>query len=516
MKKVFFIFILFLAVVLRFYKLGALPSGLTWDEAAIGYSAYGIATTFRDEWLKRLPITFQSFGDYKSPLLVYTLAIFLKVFPPTSFTIRLPIVLAGVGLVILSFLLTKEVMARTRRKDKTIVSDFVPYFVMFLVAISPWAIQFSRVAFESMLATFLVAVGVYCWLRGMRAFEDKENKPHPGVYWVIGDISMVLAMYAYHSAKVVVPLLVLIFLLRFFSIFWKHKKWAIAGTIVALLVALPLLHATLFGKANERAKSTTILSSDQPVTKFIQNYVRHLEPGYYLIGSEFTYRHSTQQMGILYPVELALAVAGIVLIVRNTPWRIHWWILAIYAVSIIPAALGNEVPHANRALMGIPWIHLLAGLGFLGVVQTIFTKYPRLLQPFMILLVVSLLANLVLFTRVYLSTYTSKEALEEFGYGYEELLSYLISQEKTTSNIYITDHYQQVYIYLLFFKRLTPFEYQYGGLNHYIIGNDPYARAQGKENVLIVGTPDEIPEDKKTVREIRYPDGHIRLNVIQQ
>ncbi|MBU0974247.1 hypothetical protein KKD03_00915, partial [Patescibacteria group bacterium] len=62
------IIILLFATFLRFYKLGVVPHGMFWDEAAVGYNGYSIVTTRRDEWLQKFPVTFQSFGDYKAPL----------------------------------------------------------------------------------------------------------------------------------------------------------------------------------------------------------------------------------------------------------------------------------------------------------------------------------------------------------------------------------------------------------------------------------------------------------------
>ena len=74
-----FLGILLLASILRFYQLGNIPRGMSWDEVAIGYNGYGIATVRRDEWLNRLPITFKSFGDFKAPLAIYINALFTLV-----------------------------------------------------------------------------------------------------------------------------------------------------------------------------------------------------------------------------------------------------------------------------------------------------------------------------------------------------------------------------------------------------------------------------------------------------
>src|SRR5260221_12739726 len=75
--------------VFRLYQLGQVPHGMTWDEAAIGYSGYAIFTTRRDEWLVRLPVSFRFFGDYKAPLGIYVNGIFKHFFGMNLFSVRL-------------------------------------------------------------------------------------------------------------------------------------------------------------------------------------------------------------------------------------------------------------------------------------------------------------------------------------------------------------------------------------------------------------------------------------------
>ena len=72
------VFIVFLAVLLRFFKLGSIPPHLTPDEAALGYNAYSILKTGKDEFGKTFPLVFKSFGDYKPGLYVYASVPFLK------------------------------------------------------------------------------------------------------------------------------------------------------------------------------------------------------------------------------------------------------------------------------------------------------------------------------------------------------------------------------------------------------------------------------------------------------
>jgi len=74
----FFIFLL--GFCWRFYQLANIPSSFNRDEPAIGYNAYSLLKIGKDEWGKRFPLSFKSFGDYKSPLYIYLTVLAIKVF----------------------------------------------------------------------------------------------------------------------------------------------------------------------------------------------------------------------------------------------------------------------------------------------------------------------------------------------------------------------------------------------------------------------------------------------------
>jgi len=76
---VILIFVFILAFLLRFYNLDKIPNGLYQDETAIGYNAYSILETGKDEYGKSLPLYFKSFGDQKLPVYIYAAVISVKI-----------------------------------------------------------------------------------------------------------------------------------------------------------------------------------------------------------------------------------------------------------------------------------------------------------------------------------------------------------------------------------------------------------------------------------------------------
>src|SRR5512141_1077338 len=95
--------ILMVAVFLRFYQLGSIPASPDWDEAALGYNAYSILKTGRDEYGKFLPLVFRSFDDYKPPLYIYLTVPMVALFGLNVFAVRLSSVLLGTLTVLLTY-----------------------------------------------------------------------------------------------------------------------------------------------------------------------------------------------------------------------------------------------------------------------------------------------------------------------------------------------------------------------------------------------------------------------------
>src|SRR3989304_3731682 len=102
--------ILLLASFLRFWRLDSFPA-LNADEAAIGYNAYSLIETGKDEHGNAWPIHFQSFNDYKPGLYFYLVLPFVKVLGLNEWAVRLPGATLGVLTVLTLYFLVKELFA---------------------------------------------------------------------------------------------------------------------------------------------------------------------------------------------------------------------------------------------------------------------------------------------------------------------------------------------------------------------------------------------------------------------
>ena len=185
-KLIILIGVVFLAAFLRFYQLGINPPSLAWDEAALGYNAYSIGETGRDEFGRFLPYDyFASFGDYKPPLYVYAAVLPVKIFGLNEFAVRFPSAFFGTLTVLLTYFLVKELFPKLK-------DSWLPEIAAFFLAISPWHTQLSRAAWEANLASFFVVLGVLLFLKSLKG---------RGWFLILSGLAFVATFYTFNSSR---------------------------------------------------------------------------------------------------------------------------------------------------------------------------------------------------------------------------------------------------------------------------------------------------------------------------
>ena len=135
----------------------SLPGGyLDWDETALGYNAWSLIRTGKDEYGQKWPLVFRSFDDYKPPLYFYLLIPIIKIFGLTDWAVRLPSALFGSLAVIAVYFLVKELFGK---------KSLLPLIATFLFAISPWHLYFCRIGFEAKVGLSLnIIANIVCSL----------------------------------------------------------------------------------------------------------------------------------------------------------------------------------------------------------------------------------------------------------------------------------------------------------------------------------------------------------------
>src|SRR4051794_32201702 len=146
-------------LALRLWALGSVPPGLDSDEASIGYNAYSLLQTGRDEYGVPLPLAFRAFGEYKRPAYIYATVPSVAAFGLTPFAVRFPAAVFG-ALSIPALYAAAFRLLRSRRAALCAAG---------MLAISPWHLQFSRGAREVSLMLLALLGMAACLLAAIHA-----------------------------------------------------------------------------------------------------------------------------------------------------------------------------------------------------------------------------------------------------------------------------------------------------------------------------------------------------------
>src|SRR3989344_7937141 len=224
--NLYLILIVIFAFILRFYQLGQNPPSLDWDETAHGYNAYSILKTGNDEYGYKFPLSFRSFDDYKPPVYTYLVVPSIFVFGLNDFAVRMPSAFLGVLAVLFTYLMVFELF-----KNKVIA-----LLSALFLAISPWHLQFSRVAFETNSATFWSVLATWAFLRGIRS-----NGAKVALWMSLSSLAFGANLFMYHNARVFTPLLAIILLFLFRQKLLSVKKYLIVPALIALVFSIILI-----------------------------------------------------------------------------------------------------------------------------------------------------------------------------------------------------------------------------------------------------------------------------------
>ena len=526
LKSKYFIFlllVLLLAFILRFYKLGTIPAGMTWDEAAIGYNGYSVITTRYDEWLERLPVSFKSFGDYKAPLAIYLVGVFAVVFDLNLLIVRLPFAIAGVLAVLAMIKLTQELLEIFQVKTRLNFST-LSLIAGLMLAVSPWHLHFTRTGFESGLALAFVLWGFYLLLQYLKKVHVVSLKEQLKIL-LPAVILLIASLYTYHSTKIFLPIILLVVLVKFFNKLKNQPYGLIISGGVGLAFLQPLIKDSLFGLGMTRAGTLIIGQSSSVIDVLSMICYRlcvHLSPRFLINGWTDTLRHCPGAWGVLLPVTYLFFTAGTLALFINIikpRGNFQWlnfsalWIL----VGLLPAILGIEYPQANRALLALPGFLWLSLAGFNWILNR-FKFKKNALRNFLFLIGSVYVINVALYLRYYYQVF-AKNSTEAFNEGYLQAMQLAHDYERGVNNkpevdqIVFSNYYGQAYIYALFVRKTHPIWYQGGSLIKYLFIDRVTDSDLVRENALIVGTNRDKVTQAQPDHLIYGSDGSIRFHI---
>lgn len=452
------VLIVFLAFVLRFYNLTSNPAGLNGDEAAIGYNAYSILKTGRDEYGQAFPLAFRSFDDYKPPLYVYLAVPSVAVFGLNELGVRFPSAILGIGAVVLTYLLTKRFFFR----EKTAL------LAAFLLAVSPWHLQFTRTAYETGSLAFFTTLGLLLF-------------PSPLAGVVFG-----LELFLYQSARVFIPLFFLVLLAR--KISWRQRLivscvFGIFFLVTASILLSPQARLRLTGTSvfqnvvpHDLATSFRIndwANGDNRSVRFFHsqvfdylpqitaNYLAHFRPDFF-VGSAtnpvdfFVPNLSTPKLaytptvGLLLLWELPFLITGLsFLSKKNRPLFLFFlgWLLLVP----LPVALTQGIPSSVRTAAFLPALQIVTAFGVVSVLSR--------LRKFKWLLLVVVVYQLAYFFHMLFGHAPAVYASIRYPV-YKKMVTETAQMAKDYDSVVVSTNLDVPYIFFLTYLQYDPARYQ--------------------------------------------------------
>ncbi|MEK7166528.1 MAG: glycosyltransferase family 39 protein, partial [Patescibacteria group bacterium] len=510
-KRIILIIIILLAAFLRLYKLGINPPSLDWDETSLGYNAYSILKTGKDEFGRQWPISIRSFEDYKPAFYAYATIPAVAIFGLNEFAIRLPSAIFGIATVILTYFLINNIFGKK-----------VGLLGTLLLAISPWHLQFSRVAFEANVGLFWVTAGIYFF---MKARAD-------GKWYLLSALCFVCSFYSYHSPRLVVPVLLLGWTIIFRKEIWRWRIWVICSLLLGGLLLIPFI-SEMWDLGRARFSSVTVLTPESRLDESIKRiefdqsnndligtiihnrrvvysiailkgYLDHFNLDFLFLTGDAPLRHHAQDMGMLYLWEAPFVFLGILTLIKRKFIYLLWWLF----VAPVASALTTGTPHAVRALTYLPLYQLFTAIGLIIFWKNLYGyRRQNYIKPLIMLITCILVTTNIFYYLDMYYIHTPVESAKDWQYGYKQAIAIAKQYENQVDKIILTYMYDQPHVYVLFYNQIDPVWYQTQqkkgqevkrferDFGKYEFRNIDWDKDKQITNVLFIATPGEISED---------------------
>lgn len=394
------------AAWLRFYKLDTVPAGLHGDGASQGYNAFSLIQTGKDRYGESFPVLFRSNGSYQPPLYTYLTIIPVLIFGNTPFSARFLSAFSGLSLVLITYLFLLVIF-----KDKTGKYSLALIGAATL-ALSPWAIFFSRLTIEANLGLILFAISMLLFTLSL-----KSKYLFPVACFVLG-----LSTHAYYSER----LISIIFLPVFIFIFRKyfHKKWLILGLAVFAITQIPHMMILQSGALARRFNQVGLQGNGGLLGvfgEFIKNFLNYYSPKDLFFDSDINLGRLMPDLSVFYNWMLIPFLIGIVALLKGKLLNKLNLLSLLLVITPIPAALTGDVFYPLRTLDLLWVLTMIISLG-------IYQLYKLIISRSLIILLLGLFIFYSLFS-LYISYFVlfKYEKSKDYGYPYVKLMDKLKS-----------------------------------------------------------------------------------------
>jgi len=531
------------ALFLRTYHLAEFPVGLHGDEASIGYNAFSIFQTHKDQDGKN-SLAIDQFGDFRPAGYHYLDAPFIGLLGVNETAVRLPAAIFGSLNVLLVYFLVNLIF---KKKSLALLSAG-------LLAILPWDINISRATSESQIAAFFVTLGIILLLIGV------EKKGKNFVYFLLSAIFVISSFLFYHAARyftiLMLPSLTAVS-------FLNDRKKAIAPLIITICVFLGLVFFLSIGKGTGRVSEVSLLSipggtttlkhamdeegtANPLITRFYNNkllyygsffvtfYSQHLSGDFLFVNNGLPIRYKIPFTGNLYLIQAPFLILGLAfLIYEGLKNKKYNYLIPIIWLFLAPVPAGltwEDIPNIQRSMFMIIPLVIISAFGFYELVNNLDRKIK---YPIIIISALLLTYGFLIFCHNYFWRLKIEEPWHR-GYAAKELVVNIeiITKQNPKAKFIMTAQNYNNFIFYLFYSQYDPKKFQekgspreHDGLQFenltYINDSCPLRESMDDKqmkdpNLYFVNKPDcPLPSKAEILNVIRTSDGIPALNIVK-
>ncbi len=432
-EKIIIIVFIFIGIFLRLYQFGAVPAGLFSDEISIAVNSKTIAQSGVDEYGRKYPFAFESLSDYKMPGYIYLSAVAYKILGPSVASVRITALIASL-ISIFSFAYLAHLLFPKKKN--------IFLYTCLVVSLCLFHIHFSRIAYETMLATMWLSI----FLIGFWKVVHEKIRLH----WVVITICCaIFSMWSYYAPRFIIPLFSFGYLFYLMLMAEKGKRLSYRPWLIVLAATVIAYLPTFFGsKIDNRPLSYLMSDTGGGIIASVLLKARSVLASFTWIfnleflfdkGDQFAFRHGTKNNGVFMSIFLVPYILGLLFIVKNFALKNKSivFICMFAIVAGLPSSLTSPVPYAPRLLPMVLPLTLLISLGIVGC-RTFLEKTRRFMQVGIIVGVVFLLIyQILVFSHLYF-VHFAKDSQPEFSQASVDLGKYIAIQHASApeNNIY--------------------------------------------------------------------------------
>lgn len=386
-----------IALLIRLPFFGQIPVGLNRDEAALGYNAFTLSQAGIDEYSIAWPISFQSFGDQKLPGYIYSLIPFVKLLGLNAWVTKLPSFLAGLANIVLIGIILRRLLPDS-------LKNWGGRLSMLLLAVSPWGLHFSHVAYEAHLALAF-------FLAGLAAFAIAKDTPvgkKQRGWLILSALGFSLTLLTYHAYHAFLPLTLLLFLVLFwkqirqfdriglatgigigvFTLFLLWNGGVFAANAIKQSNISPYSEKAVIGWYYTRRESIpgdTLLekalfnSLTAKASIFAQQYAQAWSTLHWFTPTSAHGVHNPAGMSTLHTLLLPFFFLGLAVLWQHRRESWTWLLTGWLTLALTAPALTTAPQHTIRISPVLPVLEVIAALGIIGLVRSL-PQWQRLLS----------------------------------------------------------------------------------------------------------------------------------------